>query len=243
VQEYRLLRAFDFTVEPKKRYRYRVKAKLENPNFNVAAKYLKNPAVKQAEHVFTAASNITPVVAIPDRYGVLAVPPADKIRASDPQTSVMVTAIDPATGTEVAAQFDAGRGSIANLSGVKAEEFDPRDSQISAVESQDIASNIVILDIRGGQVASKKSTSDVLGPVELLVVDDKGNLTVRNDLRDRGKVDSRLPPEEAPRAKGGDSKAKGDPVENVDRGGNSRSRAKRDTAKEKAPSGRPPARP
>jgi hypothetical protein len=214
VLEYRLLRAFDFTVDPAKRYRYRVKAVLANPNHGVAVKYLKNPAAKQAEYVYTAPSNATPVVAIPDGYGVLAATPTEKIRSSDPDAQMVVTAINPDKGTEAAAKFTAARGSVANLSGVKTNVFDPRDNMIETVESANLHAGIVILDIRGGQVASKKSTSDVLGPVEVLVVDSKGNLTVRSDLDDQAKVESRLPPEDEPpsRAKG-DAKGKGDPVD------------------------------
>ena len=41
---HKLLRVFDYSVQPNGRYRYRVKLELQNPNFGLNAKFLKNPA-------------------------------------------------------------------------------------------------------------------------------------------------------------------------------------------------------
>ena len=58
--EYRLFRFVDVTVKPGKAYRYRVTINLWNPNYNVAAKFLEEPAQAKEPYLAAAASEISP---------------------------------------------------------------------------------------------------------------------------------------------------------------------------------------
>ena len=52
--KYVLFRFFDFTVEPSKRYRYRVQLCLQNPNFKQETRYLQEAGLASKEFLSTA---------------------------------------------------------------------------------------------------------------------------------------------------------------------------------------------
>ena len=64
-QPLRLFRYFDFTVEPGKRYRYRVALNLRNPNAGVAPHQLEDPKFAEGTYRRTAISAASPPVSIP----------------------------------------------------------------------------------------------------------------------------------------------------------------------------------
>ena len=74
--EYRLFRFVDVTVKPGKAYRYRVTINLWNPNYNVAAKFLEEPAQAKEPFLAAAVSETSPAakaasIRVPAREQVL----------------------------------------------------------------------------------------------------------------------------------------------------------------------------
>jgi len=182
--EHHLFRAFDFNVKPGKKYRYRAKAYLQNPNFNVAAKYLKKPVADPPKYLETELSAPTELVAVPDRFNVLAGDVKKETRNPDPVATIMVTAIDEKEGIAAGTELDVSRGSVANKVASTVEAIDPRNGKPMTLNNVDFRSGIVVLDIRGGKPLSKKTTSTLTSPVEMLVIDPQGNLRVRNEFED-----------------------------------------------------------
>lgn len=182
--EHHLFRAFDFNVKPGKKYRYRAKAYLQNPNLNVAAKFLKKPVANPPKYLETELSAPTELVAVPDRFNVLAGEVKKETRNPDPIATIMVTAIDEKEGIAAGAEIDVARGSVANKVADTVEAIDPRDRKAKTLKDVDFRSGIVVLDIRGGKPLSKKTTSQLTSPVEVLVMDPQGNLRVRNEFED-----------------------------------------------------------
>ena len=72
--DHHLFRFVDYTVEPGKRYRYRVKLLLHNPNVDLPDQYLKEPAVSHTPTLETDWSQPSPVVSVPRGYNVLVGP-------------------------------------------------------------------------------------------------------------------------------------------------------------------------
>jgi hypothetical protein len=70
---YRLLRCYDFSVEPGKQYKYRVVLVLRNPNREkFDDRYLENPKLKEGKYRLAAASKPSPLVNSPGDVQVLA---------------------------------------------------------------------------------------------------------------------------------------------------------------------------
>src|SRR5262249_22138563 len=97
---YRLMRIFDYSVEPRKKYKYKVTVAIENPNYGVAPRYLKNPGEKEQPPIRLIECDTTDAVTIPDGNSVLAggVNPLK----SDPSARLLLTAIDKESGIEAA---------------------------------------------------------------------------------------------------------------------------------------------
>jgi hypothetical protein len=195
--EYRLLRIFDYTVQPKMRYAYRIKLGLANPNYNRPPISLKNPESRTREFLETEWSAPTDVVAIPDQYGVLSGGLAKESRSQDPTATLMITAIDPEAGVEAATQLDLQRAGVADTKVSKVNAVDPRSEIFQELADFEFRTGIVVLDIRGGRPLSRKINSTLTAPVEVLVLDAQGNLRVRSEMDDQAAVATRKPPEDS----------------------------------------------
>src|SRR5690606_13643890 len=60
-----LSRYFDFNVDPGKTYRYRVRLKVQNPNFGLSPEQIRSPEVAEGEFRFTPWSAATEPVTVP----------------------------------------------------------------------------------------------------------------------------------------------------------------------------------
>ena len=149
--KYWLLRFFDFTVEPGKQYRYRVRLVLHNPNCDVDDRYLSErtqakkqeieQAAKKAEdegnsrkailiryrwkYLETDWSEPTDVVSVPRDTKLLAVSVKPPLRTGDaPSASVMMITWVESHGKEAYTKtpFAVVRGKVANFPG---REFPP----------------------------------------------------------------------------------------------------------------------
>lgn len=233
---HKLLRVFDYSVKPNKKYRYRVKLGLDNPNYGVHPRHLKNPAApenKQQIRLAAEWSEPSEVVTIPAGYGVL----AGNVESSrDPWAKVLLTAIKD-DGVVAAAEVRVQRGTVANKR-EKVEAIDPRDGSRQPAAFVDFNTNTVVVDIFGGKLVSgpkRRTESPLAAPGEVLLLDAGGNLVVHNDIDDLSTYEYRLPPKPEPvedsddKKKDKESSKKGDADEPAGRrkAGSSTTRADR----------------
>jgi len=188
--EYRLLRVFDYSVEPNKRYRYRLQVRIENPNYQLAPRYLKN-AESQKEQYRIIECDPTDVVSIPNGNGVLAgsvIP-----QRPEPMAKLMLIAIDKEKGIEATTEVSLTRGTVANHTG-KANARDPRTEQAMDLDEVEFRTGMVVLDMYGGKPLSRRQT--LTSPAEVLLLDASGHLTVHSELADQTIYQRHKPAEE-----------------------------------------------
>mgnify|MGYP007073183421 CR=1 FL=1 len=191
VGDYRLCRAFDFSAESGKKYRYRAKIVLRNPNHNVPPQFLAKPETSASETVETEWSNSTATLGVPDRFGVLTAGVGEKTRSYEPSAAVLATAIVPGQGIEAATEIEVWRGSVVNTARENVEAIDPRNDTIVTLDNVDFKTGIVVVDVYGGKPLTRRLLSGLTGPVEILIMDPQGNLLVRNEFADRNGVAAR----------------------------------------------------
>ncbi len=187
-----LLRFFDFKVEPNRRYQYRVKLVLENPNFNLPERYLKDPAVAKQQFLFSPNSDPTPAVTVAGYSEVLAgkvLPPKGFNEAS---ASFIIRKRDSETGAIIAYEFPGvERGTLLNFDVVKKEMKggetigalmpNPATNQVSYADHVQFTSNELLLDVRGGDPLPGRKKPAV-EPCGVLVMDENGWLQVRGEI-------------------------------------------------------------
>ena len=120
---YYLVRFFDYNVEPGKRYRYRIKVALTNPNLPYPAQDLNEDLRKQmkdktqwGEFIYSDWSELTEVIPVPrdDRLLASSVTPARGIDR-EPKGEVMAIHWTEQTGNEISDEFEISRGMLANF--------------------------------------------------------------------------------------------------------------------------------
>jgi hypothetical protein len=188
--EHRLFRFFDFTVEPNKTYRYRVKLVLWNPNAGVPTRYLENYDFANGltrEADWSEPSPPIPVIA-GNRLLAGAVTPPGR---TEQTAKVLAKQFDANLASEIRRVFDISRGSIMNESGVKIGL--PQDAGQPTAEPTevDFETNAVVLDMFGGDklpgAKSSRSLSDQARiPGHILVLDSDGQLKTLVQAIDAG---------------------------------------------------------
>lgn len=181
IVEYRLVRIFDFDVEPGKTYQYRVRMILNNPNFGLADKFLKNVDSKKEKYRETAWSEPSPPVSIqaPDEIMFAGVQPAHGIK--DTTIKVKLMTLDPDMGVPAVIEEDVPRGTVLNISKtVKVPDLINRKNVLHEVNFE---TDALLLDIRGGRAFSQRDKS-LTEPGEALYSDRNGKLIAHNELDD-----------------------------------------------------------
>jgi hypothetical protein len=181
-----LLRVFDYSVQPGKKYRYRVTLGLQNPNYGLSPLQLKKPESAANRQLAGQPSAATSVVTIPDGHRVLAGPVDAGSRYTEPSATLVVTAIDPEEGIQAAAKLEkVRRGTVANKKQEQVKVKDPR-TQVVKDLTLDFESNILVLDIHGGRTLPGKRRSPAITTFgEVLLLDAEGNMMVRSELDDQ----------------------------------------------------------
>ncbi len=175
--DFYLLRFFDFSVEPGKKYRYRVKLVLADPNYNLPQGVL-SPAVLDRQVKEAAAAKLkksdifyrvikdfsdpSPIVGIPMagnvRLAETKVPPADKFN-DEPSVKMLIEAFDvDETGNPIqtATEKDFHRGYVANTV-QDAEYIVDGGEYIDTQPSFKFLTGMTLLDVDGGTKISKES--------------------------------------------------------------------------------------
>ncbi len=209
-QARKLLRFFDFTVQPGKQYRYRVRLLLENPNKGMDAKYLEanvdetylvpsQPGVPEPMELcpFLATDWSVPASAVtvpPDtQLCALSVSQPTRRAGAEPSGRMAVIKWVAAHGVEASHEFNTHRGMMADFPAVP-HEFTPdaarpgtRATAAPQTIDVDFTSKAIVLDMRGGDILPGRANQS--SPGEILLSDADGNLLVFDEIEGRAAYD------------------------------------------------------
>jgi hypothetical protein len=190
-----LLRFFDFSVEPGKRYKYRVKLVLADPNYGLQANLLA-PSVldrkDRKDHRFVEDwSEPSATVGIPLAGSVRLVqvkPQAEEGINQEPAAKMLVESFDvdeKGNAIQAAKEVDnLRRGYVANLTARRQEYLGPDGRFIDQVETFKFHTGITLLDVAGGDAMGRETL-----PAKVLLMGPAGELYVRNELDDKEAVE------------------------------------------------------
>jgi hypothetical protein len=237
--ERRLFRFFDFTVEPGKTYRYRVKLVLRNPNLGVPPRFLDNYDFGKGETREADWSQPSPDVAVIAGNRLLAGGVTQPSR-SEPSAKVLAKLFDAKLAAEIRRIFDISRGSVLNERNAKVGLPKGGGEKEKEVASLDFETNAVVLDMFGGDKIPGARAKDPRAeqpkiPGHILVLDNDGDLRTLVQSTDAGMYETEVeeahnqaPPAEGnpkDRAGGSSSPLQGfDNFDSIPAGGSSRGR-------------------
>jgi hypothetical protein len=205
--KYYLFRYYDNTVEPGRRYRYRVKLALadvnsDSPERRIAERYLdptvntrkaegpKDRTGKPVRYRFTEWSEPSPVAAVPQPgliYMAQVKPSANA--TTEPQALVLVKSLDAEAVAEVGLADWFSRGSVVNRMGEQAQiiwsptfQVEDRDGERRPSPEFDFVTGVTLLDFTGGEVLNRNR--ELLAPARALVMDATGRMSVEEELAD-----------------------------------------------------------
>jgi hypothetical protein len=212
-----LLRFFDFSVQPGKKYRYRVRLAMLDPNglapldsldSAVIARVKKDKASRKANatpYRFTEWSKPSGVISVPLAGGVsvASAKPAAEGFNTEPSVKLLVESYgtdEKQNAIQVAKEKDFQRGSVANMT-EDAERLVEQGRAIDPVDDFKFQSDITVLDIMGGERLTRKE----MRPGSVLLMDPAGQLFVRSELTDAERVETHRATfaKEAPEGAGG----------------------------------------
>ena len=174
--EYKLFRYFDYTVQPGKSYRYRVRLELANPNYNVPAQYLVNAQTRKGATRAAAWSDPSPEVAVPRGFNMLAGAVKKASGLTEQKIEVLVRMWDQKEAVDASRVAELTRGQVAN--------FPAEETPISPGIAKSIAfqTDTLVLDMTGGD--SIPNVPRTKAPGQLLVLEPNGRLAVKSELTD-----------------------------------------------------------
>jgi hypothetical protein len=205
-----LLRFIDFSVEPGKKYKYRVKLVLKDPNYGLPQTVLSPTVLDRQAKEWQAAraenpkadrpfwrivdkwSDPSPAVGIPMagnvRLADVKVPAADRVN-DEPTVKMLVEAFDvddAGTPIQAAAEKDFRRGYVANM--VQDTEYLVDPMTIDTQKDFKFFTAMTLLDVDGGTKIA--GTRDMNYPARILVMGPAGEMYVRNELDDKSYVEN-----------------------------------------------------
>ncbi len=180
--EYKLLRFFDFSAQPGKTYRYRVRLVLNNPNYNIGAQYLADAQFGKGATRATPWSDPSPEVTIPRGYSLLAGGIRKATGLTDQMAEVVLRMWDQKEAVDAAKLARVMRGQVANFA---AEETPVENGPPKSIAFQ---TDMLILDMTGGE--SLPGAARARAPSQVLVLEPNGKLAVKSELVDAETYDS-----------------------------------------------------
>ncbi|QDS97996.1 hypothetical protein [Adhaeretor mobilis] len=188
-----LFRFFDSTVEPGKRYRYRVKFALKDVNDERPVKYL-DPTVTERrktgskKYRFTEWSEPSPVVSVP-LPGLIFVAGGQEANENnfndEPEAKLVVKTLNSRHAAEIAISQWFTRGSVINVF-EKAEIIWAARFELEEGEKEPnfpFYTGMTLVDFHGGEAFSSKN-KDLTEPTQVLFMDAAGRLIRQRELDD-----------------------------------------------------------
>jgi hypothetical protein len=202
-----LLRFFDFSVEPGKRYKYRVRLVLADPNSGLEERVLDSTVLdRQAKEwaddkargrkdrrdyrMIEEWSEPSRTVGIPLEGGVRLAetkPAAEDKPNDEPVAKLLVESFDldaDNNAIQAATEKDLRRGYVANFIVKDQEYLGPGGIWIDTMESFKFYTGITLLDMEGGEQLAKDNNA----PARVLLMDPAGELHIRRELDDKPAV-------------------------------------------------------
>jgi hypothetical protein len=180
------MRYIDYDVQPEKKYCYRVKLILQNPNWKVPKKYLETTNLGESQYLKTAWSQPTPIVSVP-RATKIELVAADTRRG---YALVKLVHFDLQTGGNLTNEFKVNRGEIMNyynqeyyspINSASRQENDlpsliPSLRKPTESRQVDYVTNQILVDFQAGNRLPGRHRQT--GPSSILLMDGDGNLSV-----------------------------------------------------------------
>lgn len=205
--DFLMLRFVDFTVEPGKKYRYRVSLVLSDANYSMPENVLASDVLDRHRKEAQAAkatggsrrdmrrvegwSDPSPIVGIPLSGGAKLVdvkmPSADKVN-DEPAASLLVDSFDTdekGNALQAAKKHEFRRGNVANMT-EEVEYLGEGGLWIDTAPSFHFVTGLTVLDMDGGK---KLPSKDLTSPGRVLLMGPAGDLYIRNELDDKEAVE------------------------------------------------------
>lgn len=199
---YVMLRFFDFTVQPGKRYRYRVRLMLRDVNakgqvsINHLDKEVRQRVSEQRNDGkpkprLTEWSEPSKIISIPAAGDVLVAtvkPGSTRTANAEPSVDLLVKSYDVDENNRARQAekiMDFRRGSVLNKKVNDLWIFGPTGRELIKVDSFVFKTDVTLLDIDGGE----KIPGDQAMPGRVLLMDASGNLSIANELSALEEVD------------------------------------------------------
>lgn len=227
-----MVRFFDFTAVPGKKYRYRVQVFIADPNrpqfpamdpndralaqevktrLQELASKEKDPNQRQYYYRTTEFSEPSSIVSIPSTLqtvvGPLLAAREVSIRregnddltlpAAESVAKVMSIVWDPNLAVKVPGLIDALRGTVLNYK-VNADVIHPVSLRYKNLENYEFKTERLVVDFAGAETlpeAKADEENPLLGPAELLLMDENGLLSIHNEFDDWDDYQKNLLPE------------------------------------------------
>ncbi|MDR1483816.1 MAG: hypothetical protein LBT09_03235 [Planctomycetaceae bacterium] len=210
-----LFRYLDYTVQPGKTYRYRVKLSLANPNHGLTESDVVNIALTTDAYLDTDVSNASNRVTVPPDSRVLARVVSPQSRTTpwvEPSANVLAVYFDLTDGSEWVwgASERVYRGSVLNIKGAPTQDpvmLDkpettakvggrptPPNTNDPKLQTQrkDVITNICIMDMYGGVELGKvvNEAPTVKTPAKMLVVNNMGEILLHDVGEDNKEIEA-----------------------------------------------------
>ncbi len=202
-----LLRFFDFSVEPGKKYKYRVRLALLDPNQSFGARRVGTESLDSKviarirEEKAKRSKSATPyrltewskpsrTVTIPlaGSVNVAGAKPASGQFNSEPKTTLLVQSFgtdEKGNAIQAAKEKDLERGNVANMT-EDTEVLADQGRAIDPYKAFNFQTDITVADIRGGERLSRDATR----PARVLLMGPAGQLFVQDEISDSEVVET-----------------------------------------------------
>lgn len=191
-----LFRFFDNSVEPGRRYRYRVQLVLRDANDEVSPAYLDRSVIERRSDLTkvrlrvrpTDWSKPSPVVSVPmpAQIYIASAEPAKDSYNSEPEAEIVIKALNSEYAAEIALKESFSRGEVMNLEEkaqvIWSNRYDPEQDP-----EFEFHTGATVADIRGGQKLSSQNR-DLTAPARVVLMDAAGKLTIHQELKDTDAV-------------------------------------------------------
>ncbi len=186
-----LLRYFDTSARPGRKYRYKVRLVMIDVN-NISSVQHLDPSVtdrratvkkKMLKYRFTDWSKPSPIasVPLPARVYLAAVKPAKEANYnSEPEAELLVKALNAEYAAEIALLRYFPRGSVVNLHD-KATVIWANHYEAESEPKFDFRTGVTLLDFSGGEKLSKRNKK-LVEPARAVFMDPAGRLSVQSEL-------------------------------------------------------------
>jgi hypothetical protein len=181
-----LFRFFDFTVQPGKKYQYRIRLALENPNHKVPVQFLKSPELAKEKFIYTDWSEPTPEVFVPLGSELL----AGDINPKDPSANILVRQFDVDEALTAVHRFSLRRGATANAAEIEVPKSKttlgarPTGSEEEEKPKVDFRTDATMIDLVGGDKPVGAPSGIKKSPGRMLVMRSDGELTMLSEFAD-----------------------------------------------------------